>query len=112
MYEPSEVLVAILRVVYPKNFGGDIIKIHKIFYGLRNKFPEIMDNFRFTKRINPFCVTLDGLIKNFQLTGILQQSSPDRWSFKVNPKKLKEFPENNKLLDSFKDLKELRELCV
>lgn len=112
MYQPSEVFAAILRVVYPKNFGGDIITVHKIFYGLRNKFPEIMGNFRFTKRINPFCITLDELITMFQLTGILQLPDLDRWSFKVNPKRLKEFPENSKLFDSFKELEELQKLCT
>jgi hypothetical protein len=112
MYQPIEIFAEILRVIYPKKFGGNLIATHKIFYDLRNKFPEIMSGFRFLIKINPYCVTLDELITKFQLAGVLQILNPDLWSFKINSDKLNEFPTNYELLDSFKKMSELQGLCV
>jgi hypothetical protein len=110
--KPGEVFVEILRVLYPKKFGGNLSAVHGVFYELRNKYPDIFAEFRFLKRVNPYCVTLDELIANFQRSGVLSQINPDDWIFKVDYRKLKEFPENNELFNIFKESEELQNMCV
>ena len=110
MYKSEQIFAEILRILYPKNFGGDIIMLHKIFYDLRNNFPDIMDCFLFEKRINPFCVTLDELLFNFRLVGILRLSMVDHRFFLIDQERLKKYPKNNKLFNLVKGFKELQKL--
>ena len=111
-YQPSEVFAEILRFVSPKNLSGDIMVLHQAFYALRNKFPKIMEKFKFKKIGNPYSITLDDLLTMFQLTGVLQLRNLNAPFYQVVPERLAEFPQNHELHDLFSKQNELKALCT
>ena len=79
-------------------FTADPVTLHKVFYELYLKNREIMSDFEFIKRINPFSPTLENLIQLFQLTGTLSRENPDFINYVVNHDRLtqiddKDFPD-------------------
>jgi hypothetical protein len=71
-YQPSEVFALLLNRLDGRLFKvGDTIKLHKLFYNLAQKNPVYMARFKFRKRTNPYCLTLQDLIAWFDKAGVL-----------------------------------------
>ena len=87
-YMPSEVFASIIKQKKWRKINADPIRLHSIFYQLFLDNPEIMKNFKFIKRRNPYSPTLDDLITWFQLDGVLSHTNPNYEEYQVNKLKL------------------------
>lgn len=77
----SDILQAVLYEKVRRNsteFDFNPIKIHKAFYDAFHQFPEIMQNYEFTKVNNPYSVTLDNMLRWHHLTGIISMQLDDK----------------------------------
>ena len=90
-YRPSEILAMLLNLKGWEKFTADPIRLHKVFYALYENNQEVMDNFQFIKRTNPFCTTLEQLITLFQLVGILMRSNPEFIEYRIDRERLIKF---------------------
>jgi hypothetical protein len=109
-YQSSEVFAVLLSRLDGKLFRtGDIIKLHKLFYGLAQKNPVHMAKFKFRKRTNPYCLTLQDLIVWFDKIGVLCWVGME--SMMVDRLRLQEFlPINDSVYQNFDGLDALSEL--
>ena len=110
-YQPSEVLAMLLTKTGLKKFRADPIKFHNTFFELRTKNPDIMNNFKFLKKSNPFSPTLERLILLFQLSGTLRRINPDYQEYQVIESNLRKFlPPETEAFEHFQGLEALKEL--
>jgi len=111
-YSPSQVFAVILKKKRCSKLKADSMGIHRTFYELRQKNPEIMSQFQFVKKGNPFSITLEEVLTWFQLVGALKQFNPYYTEFSVDKDKVEELlPEDMNGFDDFKGLEEFDQ-CV
>lgn len=111
-YTASEVFAMILKKKDWDKFTADPLQIHQVFYDLFDKNQELMDDFKFTKRINPFCLTLERVFTMLQLSGVLSRSNPYLIEYNINKSKLDQLiPDDKTAFEKIVGLDILDNLC-
>jgi hypothetical protein len=69
---PSEVFAVLLRQLHDRQLKvGDMQNLHKTFYDLAGKNPHFMGSFVFSEGNPHHCITLQALIRQFEMAGVL-----------------------------------------
>jgi hypothetical protein len=112
VHKPSEVFAVLLKQLGDRPFRvKDIVKLHKVFWELREKNPKFMEGFEFRKYTNPECITLKNLIRDFRLAGVLYWHNFCAGEYAVDSDRLnKILPPDIRAYTDFQDIDTLAKL--
>jgi hypothetical protein len=88
-----EIFFNVLVGCKENTFTADIVRLHQAFYDLFRENREVMEDFDFIIRINPYSPTLEELIQYYQLCGILSRKNPDFIRYEIDRDRLEKVEE-------------------